>query len=101
MEALISGTSHRVSDSQLTASSEWRYDHGPEFSRLHSRETADHAGAWCALILDIHQWIQVSQLERISPLLKDSIRQIKETLGQFLTRLPWFLLKWRFLLFGE
>ena len=34
----------------------------------------------------------MSQPERISPLLKDSLRQIRETLQQFLTGLPRFLL---------
>ena len=37
------------------------------------------------------------QPERISSLLTDSLRQIKETLGQFLTGLPRFLLKWHLL----
>ena len=32
----------------------------------------------------------LSQPERIGPLLVDSLRQIKETLGQFLTGLPRF-----------
>ena len=39
----------------------------------------------------------MSQSERISPLLTDSLRQIKETLRQFFTGLPRFLIKWRFL----
>ena len=43
--------------------------------------------------------LSMSQPERICPLLTmltDSLKQIKETLGQFLTRLLTFLLKWRF-----
>ena len=36
---------------------------------------------------------QFVQPERIGHLLTDSLRQIKETLGQFLTGLPRFLLK--------
>ena len=34
----------------------------------------------------------LSQPERIGPLLTDSLRQIKETLGQFLTELHRFLI---------
>ena len=39
------------------------------------------------------QQMRVSQLERISLFLTDSLRKIKETLGQFLTGLP----TWHFL----
>ena len=39
----------------------------------------------------------MSQPERSDPLLTDSLRKIKETLGQFWTGLPRFLLKWRYI----
>ena len=62
-EALISGTKYRVSDYQLSASSEYPnvgYNHGPEMSRLHHQEIqGQSAGAWCAASLDVLQWIQV------------------------------------------
>ena len=63
-EALISGTKYRVSDYQLSASSEYpggAYNHGAEMSRLHHQEIrGQFAGAWCASHpLNIHQWIQV------------------------------------------
>ena len=39
----------------------------------------------------------MSQPERSGPLLTDSLRKIEETLGQFWTGLPRFLLKWRYI----
>ena len=62
-ESLISGTKYRVSDYQLSASSEYpggAYNHGAEMSRLHHQEIqGQSAGAWCAASLDVLQWIQV------------------------------------------
>ena len=54
---------------------------------------------WSNILSDIQQIFRgylvdiVSQLIRIGPLLTDSLCRIKESLGQFLTGLPRFLLK--------
>ena len=55
-----------ISDSKITASSEWSVRHSPKRARLHTRATADGLGAWSCLTSDLKQWLQVD-LGKITP----------------------------------
>ena len=55
-----------ITDSQITASSEWNSQHGPERARLHTKETSTGTGAWASLTNDLNQWLQVD-LNKITP----------------------------------
>ena len=49
-----------ITDSQITASSEWNGLCGPaSYARLNQLAQSGTAGAWCAGTTDINQWIQV------------------------------------------
>ena len=48
-----------ISDSQLTASSEWNSIHGPDNARLDRPNCGGRTGAWSAKHNDTNQWIQI------------------------------------------
>ena len=48
-----------ISDSQISASSEWDSNHGPSNSRLFYTPHDDRTGAWSAKTNDINQWLQI------------------------------------------
>ena len=48
-----------ISDSQITASSEWSYDKAAFQGRLHLNETAIMLGGWGAGVNDSNQWLQI------------------------------------------
>ena len=49
-----------ISDSQISASSEWNSTHAPIYARLHLvATTGRHSGVWSPAILDANQWLQV------------------------------------------
>ena len=49
----------RISDSQITASSEWSPDYGPTNARLTRPADGSTTGSWVARTNDLLQWIQV------------------------------------------
>ena len=52
--------SGEISDSQVTASTEWTEDeYAARLGRLHVKDTAEHEGAWESLVADVNQWLQV------------------------------------------
>ena len=55
-----------ISDSQITASSEWSEINGPKRARLYTREDSYGRGAWSSLTNDFNQWLQVD-LGKITP----------------------------------
>ena len=55
-----------ISDSKITASSEWSVQHSPKRARLHTRENAHGRGSWSCLTSDLKQWLQVD-LGKITP----------------------------------
>ena len=48
-----------ILDWQITASSQWDYNHAPVQGRLYFRATANKAGSWSAVSSDPSQWLQV------------------------------------------
>ena len=48
-----------VSDKQLTASSSFNEDYGPDRSRLFTQKEGSLKGAWSARYNDGEQWLQV------------------------------------------
>jgi hypothetical protein len=48
----------RITDTQITASSEWRDDHGATNARLNRPEQSGTTGAWSAETNNANQWIQ-------------------------------------------
>jgi hypothetical protein len=48
-----------IEDNQITASSEWDSNHGPNNARLDRPAGGGRTGAWSAKTNDINQWIQV------------------------------------------
>lgn len=49
-----------ISDSQISASSEWNSTYSPIYARLHlEAKPGIHSGVWSAYILDTNQWLQV------------------------------------------
>ena len=56
---LVSGTSHSIPDSAISATSSWDPQHGPHTSRLFK---AGYPGSWVAAWDDTSPWIQVSQI---------------------------------------
>lgn len=49
-----------ISDSQISASSEWNSTHSPIYARLHLEAIPGiHSGVWSAYILNTNQWLQV------------------------------------------
>ena len=55
-----------ISDSQITASSEWSEINSPKRARLYTREDSYGRGAWSSLTSDFNQWLQVD-LGKITP----------------------------------
>ena len=49
----------RITDSQITASSEWRSNHGAIYARLNRPAQSGTSGGWSVRTNDINQWIQV------------------------------------------
>ena len=50
----------RIRKNQLTASSSWDKNHGPNNGRLHLRRVGAQMGAWCARHNNRLQWYQVN-----------------------------------------
>ena len=50
----------RIRGNQLTASSSWDKNHGPNNGRLHLRRVGAQMGAWCARHNNRLQWYQVN-----------------------------------------
>ena len=50
----------RVRSTQLSASSSWDRNHGPNNGRLYLRRVGPRAGAWCARHNNRLQWYQVN-----------------------------------------
>ena len=48
-----------ITDQQITASSEWDKNHGPENARLNVAAANGKTGAWSSKSNDLNQWIQV------------------------------------------
>jgi len=48
-----------ISDSQISASSQWTADYGAIQGRLHIKATPKNAGSWSAKQNDFDQWLQV------------------------------------------
>lgn len=49
-----------ISDSQISASSEWNSTYSPIYARLHlEAKPGIHSGVWSAYILNTNQWLQV------------------------------------------
>ena len=48
-----------ISDSQISASTEWDSNHGPSNSRLYYTPHSNRTGAWSSKINDINQWLQI------------------------------------------
>ena len=57
-----------ITDSQITASSEFDIYHSPRRARLHTKEVGHGigTGAWSSLTNDLNQWLQVD-LGKITP----------------------------------
>ena len=56
--------SRAITNSQITASSEFKSNHGVTRVRLHTRETdATLRGAWVPATSDLNQWLQVDLVE--------------------------------------
>jgi len=55
-----------ISDSQITASSEWSEINSPKRARLYTKEDPYGRGAWSSLTNDLNQWLQVD-LGKITP----------------------------------
>lgn len=49
----------RVHRGQLSASSQYNYNHGPDRGRLNQRNTRGRTGAWVAKARNTKQWLQV------------------------------------------
>ncbi len=49
----------RISDGQITASSEWGVNQAAVQGRLHFKRTSVKSGSWIAGTRDINQWLQV------------------------------------------
>lgn len=54
-----------VLNQQITASSEWNKNHGPENARLNFPEARGKAGCWSSLDEDSNQWLQVDFLQNV------------------------------------
>ena len=48
-----------ISDSQISASTEWSTKNAAIYGRLHFRAGGDKAGAWSARKTDVNQWLQI------------------------------------------
>ena len=48
-----------ISDSQMSASSEWSHKEKAHYGRLHVKETQHNAGGWVARTNDENQWLQI------------------------------------------
>ena len=46
----------KITPAQISASSQYDVNHGPNYGRLHYK---GHYGAWAAGVNDLHQWIQI------------------------------------------
>ena len=57
---------HTISDTEITASSEWNNDEAAFQGRLHLQETALTSGGWGAEVNDSNQWLQVDLSSRYS-----------------------------------
>ena len=51
--------SRKISDDQITASTEYNAVHGATNGRLNFKAGGGKTGAWSALRNDVHQWLQV------------------------------------------
>ena len=48
-----------ISNSQMSASSQWSHKESAHYGRLHVKETQNNAGGWVALTDDENQWLQI------------------------------------------
>ena len=48
-----------VLNQQITASSEWNKNHGPENARLNFVAVRGKTGSWSSQVNDVNQWLQV------------------------------------------
>ena len=58
-----------ISDSQITASSQWDGNHAPSQGRLHFKKSGNKQGSWSAARIDSYQWLQIdlgSQYARVT-----------------------------------
>ena len=51
--------SRKITDGQITASTELNASHGATNGRLNFKAVGGKTGAWSALRNDVHQWLQV------------------------------------------
>ena len=51
--------SGKIQKSQITASSEWNRNHGPNNARLFFIAQSGRTGAWSSKSTDLNQWLQV------------------------------------------
>lgn len=54
-----------VLDQQMTASSEWDKNHGPENARLNFVAARGKTGSWSSQANDVNQWLQVDFLQNV------------------------------------
>ena len=48
-----------ISNSQMSASSQWSHKESAHYGRVHVKETQNNAGGWVALTNDENQWLQI------------------------------------------
>ena len=51
--------SGKISDNQITASSEWSVTHAGIYGRLHFKKVLGKEGGWSAAINDARRWLQI------------------------------------------
>lgn len=73
----------KIKDSQISASSEWNRQHGPDNARLYFRAHSGRTGAWSAKVNDVHQWIQVDQFKSSTVVLAINIQGREDCCNQF------------------
>lgn len=76
--------SGQIRNNQITASSQWDKNHGPELARLNILKRGARIGAWSAKYNNRYQWLQVdlghpSRISRI-------FTQGRQDYGQWVTR---------------
>ena len=49
----------RLRSTQISASSSWDKNHGPNYGRLHFRRSGHRMGAWCVRHNNRYQWLMV------------------------------------------
>lgn len=48
-----------IADEQISASSEFNFNHAAKYGRLHLKRKPDNVGSWSSLTADTNQWLQI------------------------------------------